>query len=62
MLWNGIKCRKTKVMGMSRELFPVRIMIDQKQLENVEYFRYLASITNNARSTRELNPGIPCLK
>jgi hypothetical protein len=29
-------------------------MIDEKQLENVEYFKYLGSITtNNARYTRE---------
>jgi len=26
---------KTKVMGISRQPFPVKIMIDQKQLENV---------------------------
>jgi hypothetical protein len=30
-------------------------MIDQKQLENVEYFNYLGSlITNDARCTREI--------
>jgi hypothetical protein len=30
-------------------------MIDQKQLENVEYFNYLGSmITNYARCTREI--------
>ena len=27
---------KTKVMRISRQPFPVKIMIDQKQLENVE--------------------------
>jgi len=27
---------KTKVMSISRQPFPVKIMIDQKQLENVE--------------------------
>jgi hypothetical protein len=31
---------KTKVMRISRLLFPVKIMIDQKQLENVECFKY----------------------
>jgi predicted nucleotidyltransferase len=29
---------KTKVMRISRQPLPVKIMIDQKQLENVEYF------------------------
>ena len=31
---------KTKVMRISRQPFPVKIMIDQKQLENVESFKY----------------------
>jgi len=31
---------KTKVMRISRQTFPVKIMIDQKQLENVESFKY----------------------
>jgi len=30
---------KTKVMRISRQLFPVKIIIDQKQLENVEFFK-----------------------
>jgi hypothetical protein len=29
---------KTKVMRISRQPSPVTIMIDQKQLDNVEYF------------------------
>jgi len=29
---------KTKVMTISRQPFPVKIMIDQKQLEDVEFF------------------------
>ena len=37
---------KTKVMSISRKPFRVKIMIDQKQLENVEYFKYLGSISN----------------
>jgi hypothetical protein len=33
----------------------MKIMIDQKQLENVEYFNYLGSmITNDARCTHEI--------
>ena len=35
---------KTKVMRISRQPFPVKIMIDQKRLENVESFKYLGSI------------------
>ena len=35
---------KTKVMRISRQPFPVKIMIDQKQLDNVESFKYLGSI------------------
>jgi hypothetical protein len=28
---------KTKVMRISRQPYPTKIMVDQKQLENVEY-------------------------
>jgi len=35
---------KTKVMRILRQPFPVKIMIDQKQLENVDSFKYLGSI------------------
>jgi hypothetical protein len=46
---------KTKVMRISRQPFPVKIMIDQKQLENLESFKYLGSIlTNNGRCTCEI--------
>ena len=46
---------KTKVMRISRQLFPVKIMIDQKQLENVESFKYLGSIlTKDVRCTCEI--------
>jgi len=38
---------KTKVIRISRQPFPVKIMIDQKQLENLEYFKYLGSILTN---------------
>jgi len=34
---------KTKLMRISRQPFPVKIMIDQKQLENVESFKYLGT-------------------
>ena len=46
---------KTKVMRISRQPFPVKIMINQKQLENVESFKYLGSIlTNDSRCTCEI--------
>ena len=38
---------KTKVMRISRQPFPVKIMLDQKQLENVESFKCLGSILTN---------------
>ena len=43
---------KTKVMRISRQPSPVTFMIDQKQLENVECFKYLGSmLTNDGRCT-----------
>ena len=46
---------KTKVMRISRQPLPVKVMIDQKQLENVESFKYLGSIlTNDGRCTCEI--------
>ena len=38
---------KTKVMRISRQPTPITIMIDQKQLENVECFKYLGSMLTN---------------
>jgi len=35
---------KTKVMRISRQPLPVKIMIDQKKLENVESFKYFGNI------------------
>ena len=50
-----INVEKTKVMRISRQPSPVQIMIDQKQLENVKYFKYLGSmITNDTRCKREI--------
>ena len=38
-------------------------MIDQKQLENVECFKYLGSmLTNDGRCTREIKPRIAMAK
>jgi len=38
---------KSKVTRISREPSPVTIMIDQKQLENVECFKYLGRRLTN---------------
>jgi hypothetical protein len=38
---------KTKVMRISRQPSPVTIMIDQKPLENAEYFKYFGSVLRN---------------
>jgi hypothetical protein len=54
---------KTKVIKISRQPSPMKIMIDQKQLENMEYFNYLGStITNDARCTREIKSRIAMAK
>ena len=46
---------KTKVMRISRQPLPVKIIVDQKQLENVESFKYLGSIlTTDGRCTCEI--------
>ena len=38
---------KTKVMRISKQPSPVTIMIDQKQLENVERFKSFGSMLTN---------------
>ena len=54
---------KTKVMRISRQPSPVKIMIDQKQLENVECFKYLGILlTNDGRCTREIKSRIAMAK
>jgi hypothetical protein len=55
--------KKTKVMRISRQPFPVKIMIDKKQLENVESFKYLGSIlTNDGKCTCEIKCRIAMAK
>ena len=50
-------------MRISRQPFPVKIMIDQKQLENVESFKYLGSIlTNDGRCICEIKCRIAMAK
>ena len=43
-LLQNIQFVRGKVIRISGQPFPVKIMIDQKQLENVESFKYLGSI------------------
>jgi len=51
---------KTKVMRISRQPCPVTIMTDQKQLENVEYFKYLGSmLASDGRCTCEIKSRLP---
>jgi hypothetical protein len=54
---------KTKAMWISRQPSPIKIMIDQKQLETVEHFNYLSSmITNGAGVHLKLSPRLPWQK
>ena len=63
MPWNGNKCGKTMVIRISRQPSPIQIMLDQKQLKNVEYFNYLGSmITKYARCKRETKSRIAMAK
>jgi len=38
---------KTTVMRISRQPSPIKIMVDKKQLKNVEYLNYLGSMITN---------------
>jgi hypothetical protein len=59
----GINMDKTKLMRISLQPSPVQMMIDQKQMENVEYFNCSGSmITNNARCTLEIKSRIVMVK
>ena len=50
-------------MIISRESSPLHIMIDQKQLDDVEYFNYSSSlITNDTRCKREIQFSIAMAK
>jgi hypothetical protein len=63
VLWNGSKCGKADIMGISRQPSPGLVMIDQKQVQNMEYFNYLGSMTtNDARCTREIKSRIVMAK
>ena len=54
---------KTKVMRISRQPSPVHMLTNQKQMKNVEYFKYLANmITDDAICTHEINCRIAMAK
>ena len=58
MYWGG-----TKGTRISRQISPMQIMIDQKQIENVEYFSYLGSlISSDARCTCAIKTKISVVK
>jgi len=51
---------KTKVMRILRQPSPVIIMIERKELDNVECFKYLGIILKMMEDVRvKLNPGLP---
>jgi hypothetical protein len=55
----GINVEKTKVIRISRQPFPAKLIIDQKQLENVKSFKHLGSmLTNDVRCTCEIKSRI----
>jgi hypothetical protein len=58
-----INVERTKVMRISRQPSPIKIMIDQKQLDDEEHFSYLGSmITQDGRCTREIKCRIAMAK
>jgi hypothetical protein len=62
MLWKK-KEEKAKVMRISIQPVPLKIMIDKKQLEKVESFKYLGSIlTNDGRRSCEIKCRIAMAK
>jgi hypothetical protein len=59
ILWDGNECKKNQGNENLQTSSPLQIMVDQKQLENAEYFSYLGSmITNDAKCTHEIKSGI----
>ena len=58
-----INVGKTKLMRISSQSFPLQIMTDQKQLENVEYLNCVGSMmTKDAKCTREIKYRIAMTK
>jgi hypothetical protein len=58
-----VNVEKADIMRISRQPSPGPVMIDQKQVENMEYFNYLGSMTtNDARCTHEIKSRIVMAK
>jgi hypothetical protein len=58
-----INVYKTKVTTVSTQPSPKHIFINQKQLQNVEYFKYFGSIISVVGDVRpKLSPGLPWQK
>jgi hypothetical protein len=54
---------KTKVMRILRQPFPVKLMIEQTLVENMESFKYLGSmLSNDGRCTSEIKSRITMAK
>ena len=63
MLWSGNECVKSKRVRIATQPPPVTIRIEQKQLENWEYFSCLGSVvTNYASCARESKSRIAMAK
>ncbi|PNF41593.1 hypothetical protein B7P43_G11848, partial [Cryptotermes secundus] len=63
--WYGMEMNveKSKVMKILKQPTPVTINIDQKQLENVKFFKYLGSLlTDDGRCTSEIKSRIAMAK
>ena len=62
MEWKRI-WKKQKLMRISRQPIPVKIMIDQKQLENVEILKFLLALNQMIEEELvKLNVGLLWLK
>jgi hypothetical protein len=57
-----MNAEKTVVLRISRQPSQMKIMIDQKQPESVEYCNYFGSITNDAKCTCEIKSRIAVAK
>ena len=53
---------KPKIMRISRQPSPVQFMIDLKQTENVEYFKYVGNLIKDAKCLREIRSRIDMTK
>ena len=63
MLWNGNECGKNESNENFKTTIPSKNYDSPKQLENVESFKYLCSITsNNARCTWKIKSSIAVAK